>query len=61
MTRSWTERHLLPDILVPSDWLVNIAQAERLMLAVVGLLLLLLIVPRQGRSVAKCGKAALRQ
>jgi len=47
--------------LVPSDWLVNIAQAERLMLAVVGLLLLLLIVPRQGRSVAKCGKAALRQ
>jgi hypothetical protein len=60
MTRNWTERHLLPDILVPSDWLINIVQAERVIMAAVGLLLLLLIIPRPGRSVAKCGKAALR-
>jgi hypothetical protein len=29
MDQEWTERHLLPDILVPSDWLVRIVQIER--------------------------------
>lgn len=60
MTRNWSERHLLPDILVRSDWLMTVVQAERLVLAAVGLLLLLLIMPRPGRSFAQRGRAALR-
>jgi hypothetical protein len=59
MTHDWAENHLLPDILVRSDWLMTIVQAERLIMALAGLLLLLLIIPRPGRSAAKCGKAAL--
>ena len=60
MTHNWSEHHLLPDILVRSDWLMTVVQTERLILAAVGLLLLLLIMPRSGRSFAQRGRAALR-
>jgi hypothetical protein len=37
MTHDWAENHLLPDILVRSDWLITIVQAERLIMALAGL------------------------
>lgn len=41
MTRAWVDRHLLPDILVPSDWLMTIVQIERLILMALALVLML--------------------
>ena len=50
MDRAWTERHLLPDILVPSDWLMGIVQVERFILLAAALALLLSIVPRRRKT-----------
>ncbi|WP_242127982.1 hypothetical protein [Sphingobium sp. Sx8-8] len=41
MTRAWTDRHLLPDILVPSEWLMTIVQIERATLMAITLALLI--------------------
>ena len=59
MDRDWAGRHLLPDILVASDWLMAIIQAERAILLLLALLLLLAVFPRPGRSPAQRGDAAL--
>lgn len=47
MDREWTERHLLPDILVPSDWLVRVVQIERFVLLAISIALLLSMIPRR--------------
>lgn len=49
MDRAWAERHILPDILVPGDWLMTIVQVERIILVLLAALLLLVICPRIGR------------
>ena len=54
MNHQWTDRHLLPDILVPSDWLITIVQVERVILVAVAIALLLavhLIRARRGAAV----------
>jgi hypothetical protein len=50
MDRQWAERHLLPDILVPTAWLMGIVQIERIILVVIALALLLSIRPRRMRA-----------
>lgn len=40
MNRPWAARHLLPDILLPSNWLLAIVQAERLCLVAIACALL---------------------
>jgi hypothetical protein len=43
MNRGWTDRHLLPDILVPSNWLITIVQIERFILMAIAIALLLAV------------------
>ncbi|WP_340314037.1 hypothetical protein [Rhizorhabdus argentea] len=43
MNRRWTDHHLLPDILVPSNWLVTIVQIERFILITIAIALLLAV------------------
>lgn len=50
MDRQWAERHLLPDILVPTAWLMWIVQIERIILLVIALALLLSLRPRRTKA-----------
>ena len=50
MDRQWAERHLLPDILVSSDWLMGIVQVERFILLATALALLLGVIPRRRKT-----------
>ncbi|WP_313801403.1 hypothetical protein [Sphingobium sp.] len=60
MDQSWADRHMLPDILVASGWLTAILWIERIILALIGALLLLLS-PRLGRMIkAGRGNVAMR-
>ena len=62
MNRDWTDRHLLPDIIVPSDWLMMIVQVERLLLVALAAVLLLAmrrIGARRGIAIAMAVLLAL--
>lgn len=54
MDQQWADRHMLPDILVASGWLMTVLQVERFILALAGALLLLLSL-RPGRMM-KAGR-----
>ena len=54
MDQEWTGRHLLPDILVPSDWLARVVQIERFILLAIALAVLLSVIFR--RRAARPGK-----
>lgn len=43
MNHQWTDRHLLPDILVPTSWLMTIVQVERFILIAIAIALLLAV------------------
>ncbi|NWK94378.1 hypothetical protein DM806_01485 [Sphingobium lactosutens] len=49
MDEDWTGRHVLPDILVSSDWLMMIVRIERIILVLLAAAVLLVICPRIGR------------